>query len=547
MWIIACCILVAAGLEVDDYTPHHSNQLLTVSWTEQEARAAQPFPVLGVFTDDAPDTHPLLSLSVDQATHSIDLPLPNIRQPLHFRLFSSSINLTQHLEDYEHNETISRRETQHVFSGLRLISASLPVNFMNAATEPLQRHLHLVSDQQDSDVAITWVTGNVTNPRVRFGQSISNLSHTAGAQTVTYTAAMLCGPPANEPENFIDPGLIHTAVMAPLSSGEWFYTVGSDEGPWSPVTKFHVGYAKDLPYHFVVYGDLGVSPYQSTANTTIELVKESNPSFVVHIGDISYARGHAFKWELFYTQIERVAASVVYEMGIGNHDFDYKQQPFKPWWGTYGEDSGGECGVPYRARFLPPTADTSPKRLTADNSTHYYSFEQGPDGTCVHFVVMDTEADYLSGSPQREWIARDLANVDRQRCPWLIFSAHRPFYDTTFDNLLPELAQMRNSIEPLLVEYKVDLVMVGHIHQYERTCNVINSKCDKKGPVHTTVGMAGAEFQPPFDNKPEWLVNRSYEHGFSRLMVANATAMRMQFVTVHNEIEDEFWLYHESE
>ena len=55
----------------------------------------------------------------------------------------------------------------------------------------------------------------------------------------------------------------------------------------------------------VVYGDMGVSPIQSGAKPTIDRVLQkvisTNASAVLHIGDISYARGvGVLYWESFY-------------------------------------------------------------------------------------------------------------------------------------------------------------------------------------------------------------------------------------------------------
>jgi acid phosphatase type 7 len=43
---------------------------------------------------------------------------------------------------------------------------------------------------------------------------------------------------------------------------------------------------------------------------------------------------------------------------------------------------------------------------------------------------------------------------------------------------------IRSSLEPLTDKYKVDLVLAGHYHSYERTCKVLNEVCysDMKDP-----------------------------------------------------------------
>jgi 3',5'-cyclic AMP phosphodiesterase CpdA len=77
----------------------------------------------------------------------------------------------------------------------------------------------------------------------------------------------------------------------------------------------------------------------------------------------------------------------------------------------------------------------------------------------VHFVALDTEADY---SEQMKWLERDLA---ANPLPWKVIYMHRPPYssgahgsDTT----------LRNKLAPLLKKYGVQLVLSGHDHDYER-------------------------------------------------------------------------------
>jgi hypothetical protein len=70
------------------------------------------------------------------------------------------------------------------------------------------------------------------------------------------------------------------------------------------------------------------------------------PAFISHIGDISYARGYSWVWDHFFSQIEPIAANTPYHVCIGNHEYDWPLQPWKPWWATYGKDDGGGARGP---------------------------------------------------------------------------------------------------------------------------------------------------------------------------------------------------------
>jgi hypothetical protein len=64
------------------------------------------------------------------------------------------------------------------------------------------------------------------------------------------------------------------------------------------------------------------------------------PSTVFVIGDVAYARGYAYLWEFFMAGIQPVAATVPWMVGVGNHEYDYIGQPWKPSWSDFNTDSG---------------------------------------------------------------------------------------------------------------------------------------------------------------------------------------------------------------
>jgi Calcineurin-like phosphoesterase len=94
-------------------------------------------------------------------------------------------------------------------------------------------------------------------------------------------------------------------------------------------------------------------------------VRRGGARLVVHVGDVSYADGKGDVWEAFMKTICKFADSVPYMVAVGNHDYDYKGgkskhdpsglQPFRPKWGEFKRDSGGECGVPLTRRFTMPS------------------------------------------------------------------------------------------------------------------------------------------------------------------------------------------------
>lgn len=64
--------------------------------------------------------------------------------------------------------------------------------------------------------------------------------------------------------------------------------------------------------------------------------------------------------------------------------------------------AGGECGVPYERRLPMPTPGPDQP---------WYAFDWGP----VHFLQYSTEHPFAVGTPQHDFILRDLKGVDRRR------------------------------------------------------------------------------------------------------------------------------------
>jgi len=64
-----------------------------------------------------------------------------------------------------------------------------------------------------------------------------------------------------------------------------------------------------------------------------------------------------------------------------------------------------------------------PFGLANSTDPHYYSFEVGG----VHWVILGSYTDFDEGSPQLQWLASDLAAVNRTRTPWLVAAVHSPW------------------------------------------------------------------------------------------------------------------------
>jgi len=416
------------------------------------------------------------------------------------------------------------------------------VTFQNV-DQPNQGHLSLTGDP--TEMRLSWASGYQTSVQsVEWGTSSGVYTNSQVASNWTYTSSELCGNPAQS-FGWRAPGFLNTAIMTGLVPGQQYYfSFGSDTTGWSLESSF---YSAPIPsqkvaVEFIAYGDMGKAEQDGSLehweenpslNTTRNVLAQIDEiDLVLHIGDISYAVGYSAQWDEFMDQIQPVATRVPYMTCDGNHERDFPNS------GSYynGTDSGGECGVPYRNRFLMPTS-------APDNT--WYSIDYG----CVHFIFMSTEHYYHKGSPQYEFLENDLANVDRTVTPWVVLSGHRPMYidsmnNSTFTGDLTVARELRQVLEDLMVQYGVDVAFWGHHHSYQRTCHVYRQQCYLSGfPVHLVIGMAGMSLSlNTAPTPPDWLMFLDVEeYGYSRVS-ANATHFHFKYFGNTSGLKDQLIL-----
>lgn len=410
------------------------------------------------------------------------------------------------------------------------------------------KHGHIAFTSRLDEMAVMFNSASKTTPMVQYGRNRDSLTQSASGDSTTYQASDMCESPATIVSQvwFRDPGYMHKVILQELALGKrYFYRFGNDKDGWSEVFSFKSRPAPAVKTtKFIAYADMGVDSAPAATSTAIRSFQEvmkGYDDFLLHFGDVSYARGHAHMWDEFFHIIEPYATLVPYMVSIGNHEYDYvtggKNDPsgavgkdgrmdFHPEWANYGSDSAGECSVPMFHRWHTP-----------DNGhgLYWYSFDYGG----VHVIQMSSEHNWCKGSPQYKWLEKDLARVDRSKTPWVVLTAHRMMYTTQLgeDADLKVSIHFREELEGLMWKYKVNLMLVGHQHSYERSCPVRDGECtpDGVGPVHIIVGSAGASLETKgFSNQiGNWSVSHVNDWGYLRVD-SSEEAMRLQFVLNRN-------------
>ncbi|TYZ54586.1 hypothetical protein PybrP1_009050, partial [[Pythium] brassicae (nom. inval.)] len=203
-------------------------------------------------------------------------------------------------------------------------AAELRVSTRDAPSAP--KHGHLAFSARDDEMVVMFNSASRRTPRVRFGVRPELLALEASGASTTYAAADMCHEPATTTSQlaFRDPGFMHTVVLSGLLPDQlYFYRFGNDADGWSRVQSFR---SKPPPgartAKFIAYGDMGVDSAPAAQSTAVrvfeDVVGDGYDAFLLHVGDVSYARGKAHVWDKFFHLIEPIATRVPYMVSIGN-------------------------------------------------------------------------------------------------------------------------------------------------------------------------------------------------------------------------------------
>jgi Calcineurin-like phosphoesterase/Iron/zinc purple acid phosphatase-like protein C len=215
------------------------------------------------------------------------------------------------------------------------------------------------------------------------------------------------------------------------------------------------------PFMFLVYGDHG-NHNSSTQIPIRDLMVAAQPDFVVSVGDMVYPNGGAQYFDSkFFLPYADLLRRVMIWPSVGNHDDQ--------------ADSGGS----WRDAFVTPANNP-------DGDEDYYSFDAGN----AHFVVLESNDPMAPGGAQARFLDQDLTASEAL---WKFVVFHHTIYSSGMHH--GSALTIRANIVPLLDQHKVDLVLMGHEHNYERTYPMLGDQVvgAGQGTVYLTTGGGGAD------------------------------------------------------
>jgi len=398
----------------------------------------------------------------------------------------------------------------YIEAGIPPISLELIdiISKKNFTAGPSQVH---VSYLGNSEYLVQWVSNATNGPSaVMYGTSESTLSMSVNGTVLSYSY-----------QGYTSGG-IHSVVIPALTeaSTTYYYQVGGI-GQWSSTYNF-----KTAPKPgtnnliFGITGDVGADPNsEETINGLINVRKTRGLDLVLHAGDLSYASNYnpgGPVWDHYGDIMEPLIAYTPYEPSVGNHEGTDSFLPFKERYGT---------------AFL---------EKNSKGGEFYWSIDWGS----VHIIMLSSETDYSTTSPQYKWLKANLEAVDRTVTPWIISLWHRPWYCSNNAHQ-GEGEQMRLSIEPVLNEYSVDIVFNGHVHAYERVTDMYDFKPTPGKTSYFVCGNGGTPegLASKWETQPVWSLVRIAQWGYGALNVVNSThAHFTMYADTNGAIMDQSWV-----
>ena len=203
---------------------------------------------------------------------------------------------------------------------------------------------------------------------------------------------------------------------------------------------------EDEEFTFYALGDIGAKQPYSTANLPADQITKltETPDFGLGLGDIVYPTGASNNYDTnLFAPFQHVFKSIPFYPVPGNHD------------------------------WLSDPVENFIKEWNLPNNEYYYSFSYSN----AYFIELDSrDGNFYNFEEQTKWLKSELKKA-KANYDWVIVFLHHNgktcTYKRDYDHVI--------KLYPIFAENKVDLVLNGHAHTYERL-----RPYDKEGNVEVT-------------------------------------------------------------
>ncbi len=288
-----------------------------------------------------------------------------------------------------------------------------------------------------------------------------------------------------------------TATLTELEPATHYcYRIVVDGEPWTEPVGFRTAPAatSSAAIRLVAFGDIGKRSLDQLA--VRKQLAEVPFDLALVTGDVAYDEGRLSELEAyFFTIYAGMLRHIPFFVASGNHDYKHAGgAAFRQVFALF--ENGGEHG---RERW--------------------YSLDWGQ----LHVVVLDSQK---ISRAQSAWLERDLAN---NKLPWTIAVMHHPPFSSGYHG---SNRSVRRHFVPIFAKHKVNLVLSGHEHNYERTLPI-------RGVTYVVTGGGGRGTRPvgkssftAFSHQVSHFVHITIDDDQLRLVAIDATGAEFDSVAI---------------
>lgn len=215
--------------------------------------------------------------------------------------------------------------------------------------------------------------------------------------------------------------------------------------------------AQSTSFSFGAAGDFWT---QAEFQATVDAVARENPDFLLALGDFSYTPDYEQQWcNTWKAQYNNIL------LIVGNHDT--------------GENPGGH--INNYTQYCPFTLT----QMTGVYGHQYY-FDYPAQNPLARFILIrpgiygDDIISYNAGKPGYNFTKSAIDGARNQGIPWVVVGFHKNYI-----SMLEKNNEIGTDLMKLLLDKKVDLILQGHEHSYERSKQLTTSSVCPVLPTNT--------------------------------------------------------------
>jgi hypothetical protein len=269
--------------------------------------------------------------------------------------------------------------------------------------------------------------------------------------------------------------VVSTPPLVPSTSYEYRW---ESDGKLGGAARFATPPAAPRGFSFGVIGDFGVGSPAARSNLR-RLSADRRLDFAITTGDNAQVYGTEEEYRTFVLgPLRDLIATRPFWPSVGNHDYYNLQN--------------------YQRFFALPNAGL------------YYSFTYGG----VLFLSLDSNR---FDARQRRWLRGEL-RASSARCKVAYF--HHPLWSSGRGYRSHARHARRSRFVPILQRGGVDLVLNGHLQNYERSKPLRSGRRSRRGIVYVVTGGGGARLNGfATKRRPQWSARRGAFHHRLRINV----------------------------